>query len=113
MHAHACAPLPPSTPPATAANRRRWTALTAVDGIVRDNCFNNTLTVARQLASAGFDKAVPLYAAAHWAGADPAIGAHRAAHLLLPCRLPRSRQRSRLGACLIALYAAPQQTPAY
>ena len=57
------------TPPFLA---RRWTALSAVDGIVRDNCFNNTLDVHKVLASMGFSTAAPLYVTAHWAGADPA-----------------------------------------
>jgi hypothetical protein len=54
---------------------QRWTALTAVDGVVRDNCFNNTLTVHRAMAGMGYDPRTPVYVAAHWAGADPALAA--------------------------------------
>ncbi|GBF98874.1 hypothetical protein Rsub_11478 [Raphidocelis subcapitata] len=57
------------------AHCERWTALTAVDGVVRDNCFNNTLTVHRAMASMGFDPGTPVYVAAHWDGADPALAA--------------------------------------
>jgi hypothetical protein len=52
---------------------RRWAALTSVDGIVRDNCFNNTLDVHKAMRSMGFKTDVPVYVAAHWAGADEQI----------------------------------------
>jgi len=51
----------------------RWSALSRVDGIVRDNCFNNTLAVNARMESMRLDKALPVYAAAHWAGADPLL----------------------------------------
>jgi hypothetical protein len=40
---------------------------------VRDNCFNNTLDVHRAMQGMGFKPDVPVYAAAHWAGADEQI----------------------------------------
>ncbi|KAI8477207.1 MAG: hypothetical protein J3K34DRAFT_381683 [Monoraphidium minutum] len=55
------------------AHCSRWAALSAVDGIVRDNCWNNTLDVHKAMTSMGFQKDVPVYVAAHWAGADGAL----------------------------------------
>ncbi|KAI8467661.1 MAG: hypothetical protein J3K34DRAFT_523549 [Monoraphidium minutum] len=52
----------------------RWSTYTReVDGIIRDNCFNNTLQVHTALQARNFDKALPLYVAAHWPGVPPAL----------------------------------------
>jgi hypothetical protein len=74
------AALSPSRRPAALSTPRTprptsWAALSAIDDVVRDNCFNNTLDVHRAMASMGMDRALPVYAAAHWAGADPDVAA--------------------------------------
>lgn len=40
---------------------------------MRDNCFNNTLDVHKTMESMGYSKHVPVYVAAHWAGANDEI----------------------------------------
>ena len=43
---------------------RGWASLR--DGIVRDNCMNNTFALGGALASKGFPRDVPLYVTSHW-----------------------------------------------
>jgi hypothetical protein len=47
---------------------RRWTAIK--DGVVRDNCMNNTRTVDEQLQDKGISPELPLYIASHWPDSD-------------------------------------------
>ena len=55
------------------AHCARWAALSAADGLVRDNCWNGTLDLAGVLADRGFARGGAVYLAAHWAGADPSV----------------------------------------
>jgi len=51
------------------AHCRRWEAIR--DGIIRNNCYNNTDTVGDFMELVGVSKEVPLYVAAHWPDVDP------------------------------------------
>jgi hypothetical protein len=43
------------------------------DGIVRDNCFNNTETLGPFLKLMGLETDIPLYVASYWSDVDPAL----------------------------------------
>ena len=53
------------------AHCKRWGDIR--DGIVRDNCFNNTFSLAPQLSSKGFLPDTPLYVSLHRATADEEV----------------------------------------
>lgn len=49
-----------------------WTAIN--DGVVRDNCFNNSVLVHQELLNRGWDTiGMPLYVATEWEAIQPAI----------------------------------------
>ena len=50
------------------AHCKRWS--NTRDGIVRNNCFNNTFSLATQLSSKGFLPETPLFVSMHWPAAD-------------------------------------------
>lgn len=47
--------------------------LSMQDGVVRDNCFNNTFNLAEHLENKGIDKVNPLYIGSFWEEASPYI----------------------------------------
>ena len=47
----------------TAHDTKFWTMQ---DNLVRDNCFNNTFSLAKQLDGKGIDMGSPLYIASSW-----------------------------------------------
>ncbi len=49
--------------------QRRWSSIP--DGVVRDNCYNNTEEVDVQLRLFGFTTDTPLYVASYWDDVDP------------------------------------------
>jgi len=62
-------PTTPQDPPhlLPLIQKNRWSTYGNVwDGVVRDNCYNNTLAIDAVLADRRFDPALPLYVAAHW-----------------------------------------------
>jgi len=61
------------------AHCRRWEAIR--DGVIRNNCYNNTETVGEFMELVGVSKAVPLYVAAHWPDVDPQRNTTVMAHL--------------------------------
>ncbi|EFJ43295.1 hypothetical protein VOLCADRAFT_106875 [Volvox carteri f. nagariensis] len=48
---------------------KRWTSIP--DGVVRDNCYNNTETIDVQLRLFAFSPDVPLYVASYWNDVEP------------------------------------------
>lgn len=57
------------------------------DGIVRDNCFNNTFSLAEHFEGKGIDKGSPLYIASSWkeASTDLIKKVTEQAVLVTPC----------------------------
>ncbi|KAF5827655.1 hypothetical protein DUNSADRAFT_311 [Dunaliella salina] len=58
---------------------KRWEALR--DGVIRNNCYNNTDTVGDFMELVGVSREVPLYVAAHWPDVDPQRNTTVMAHL--------------------------------
>ncbi len=56
----ACSPSP---------SPRRWSSIP--DGVVRDNCYNNTETIDVSLKLFAFPTDTPLYVASYWDDVDP------------------------------------------
>ncbi len=61
---------PPQRLDCTCAASRRWAAI--ADGVVRDNCYNNTEDIDVSLKLFAFSTSIPLYVASFWDDVEPA-----------------------------------------
>ncbi|GBF93895.1 hypothetical protein Rsub_06894 [Raphidocelis subcapitata] len=86
------------------AHCKRWAALSAMDGVVRDNCFNHTIDVHRAMTAMGFDRHVPVYIGSQWEQVRPRLVAESLSGMAAAGFTPiRSRSADSLPRELAAL----------